>query len=454
LTTEPLTLVPFARADATAAMRSALSELGYTPQVLSPNRIEGGAMAGWSGAVVFLLGAGQGPRDRILSAMKCARAVPSLAMLVSGESGWDLDLIEHCCDCAQWPCTGDELAFRVGRLCRSRAPGAGWDDALCETLAEMNLVGRAPAFVHAMGRMRRMVPCDAPVLVEGETGTGKELVARAIHYLGPRAGGPFVPVNCAALPDHLVENELFGHERGAYTDAKAGAPGAIGEAAGGTLFLDEVEALSAKAQAALLRFLHDREYRPLGGQRARQSDARVIAASNANLRVLCDRREFRPDLYFRLDILSLSLPPLRTRREDIGLLAEHFLNRYGRQYGRKLLTLDRRCLAVLHDYPWPGNVRELENMVHRQVLMAEGTRIYLNPGAWDAELATPASRSAPTGSSFAQAKAMAIASFERDYLKRLMEETGGNVSQAALRANKERRALGKLLKKHRISPLP
>ena len=432
-------------------MQTALTALGYVPQILAPDRIQADLMTRWSGPVVFLLGAGEDQRGRILTAMECARSLPSLVMLVQGASGWDPDLIEQCCDCAQWPCTGDELAFRLGRLRRRGSPGGVWDRALWDALAEMNLIGQAPAFLHAMGRMRRMVACDAPVLVAGETGTGKELVARAIHYLGPRAGGPFVPVNCGALPDHLVENELFGHEPGAYTDAKVGSLGAIGEAAGGTLFLDEVEALSPKAQATLLRFLQDREYRPLGSRRARRSDARVIAASNASLRLLCDRREFRADLYFRLDIVSLTLPALRDRREDIAPLAEHFLRRYVRQYGLRPLALDRRCLALLEDYPWPGNVRELENLIHSQVLLAEGRRIFLNPGAVGGEPVSPA-RVPTGGSSFAHAKAQAIASFERDYLMRLMEETGGNVSQAARRANKERRALGKLLKKHRISP--
>lgn len=459
MNTPPLALIPFARPDATAAVRSALAGLGYAPRVLTPDRMDAGAVDGRGGAVVFLLGAqgeGGGTRARILSAMECTRAAPSLAMLVSGEVGWDPDLIERCCDCAQWPCTGDELAYRIRRLCRGQgsAPDAARDAVLVSALAGLNLIGRAPAFVEAMDRMGRLVRCEAPVLIGGETGTGKELVARAIHYLGPRADGPFVPINCGALPDHLVENELFGHERGAYTDARGGSPGAIGEAAGGTLFLDEVQALSPKAQAALLRFVQEREYRPLGGQRARRSDARVIAATNADLRVLCEQRQFRPDLYFRLDIMSLCLPPLRARLVDIGPLAEHFIARYTRQYGLGPLTLDRRCLASLEDYPWPGNVRELESLVHRQVLLAEGPRVFLNPGAASGSSVSPPPAPFAPGSNFAQAKALAIAAFEREYLTRLMEETRGNISQAARQANKERRALGRLLKKHCIVPGP
>ena len=287
------------------------------------------------------------------------------------------------------------------------------------------------------------------MLIKGETGTGKELVARALHYLGARSGGPFVPVNCGALPDHLVENELFGHERGAYTDARSAAPGAIGEAAGGTLFLDEVEALSPKAQAALLRFLQDREYRPLGGRQGRRADTRVIAASNADLWALGQERAFRPDLYFRLDILSLTLPPLRARGGDIAYLAAHFIERYARQYGRPCLTLDPRCRSLIQGYPWPGNVRELENLVHRQVLLNEGEQVFLAPGGAERP-AVPPPAASDLAEGFADAKARAIETFERDYLTRLMNETGGNVTQAARRASKERRALGKLLKKHRI----
>ncbi len=365
--TAPLTLVSFARPQSGTAVLDALSGIGYRARLMPPEQLPGGPPDVPSGAVVLLLGSTPCTRDQVLTAGRYLHNRPSLAMVVRGECDWDQELIDTCCDCAQWPCAGDELAFRLGRLCGTRAVLGGEaagapDPALAETLAELNLIGRSPAFLSVMRGLSRLVQCDAPVLIEGETGTGKELVARAIHYLGPRAEGPFVPVNCGALPDHLVENELFGHERGAYTDARSGAPGAIGEAVGGTLFLDEVEALSPKAQVALLRFLQDREYRPLGGRHGRRADTRVVAASNADLRILTAERAFRADLYFRLDILSLALPPLRARTEDIAHLAHHFLDRYRRQYRLKPLSLDRRCLPILHDYPWPGNVRELENL--------------------------------------------------------------------------------------------
>jgi two-component system, NtrC family, response regulator AtoC len=454
LNVAPLALVPFAGPPFQAPVGSALAGLGYAPRVLSPAQVCEGGMGRWPGAVVFLLGGREWPRDRVLSAIASVGALPSLALVADEGTDWDRDLLVRCGDCAQWPCGREELGFRLARLCPSE-PGVAEsapDPELARTLEGLNLVGRSPAFLATMDTVRRLVRCDAPVLVLGETGTGKELVARAIHNLGARASGPFVPVNCGALPDHLMENELFGHERGAYTDARSAAPGAIGEAAGGTLFLDEVDALSPKAQAALLRFLQDREYRPLGGGRTRRADARVIAASNADLRELCERRAFRPDLYFRLDILSVALPPLRARGEDIELLATHFARSYARQYGLPSPRLDRRCLDLLRDYPWPGNVRELENLVHRQLLLADGPRLSLRPGADPAGPPAGAGGQVPAPGRFAEAKARAIESFERAFLARLMEETGGNVTRAARLADKERRALGKLLKKHAIVP--
>lgn len=467
--TAPLTLVSFARPQSGAAVIGALSSLGFCARLVPHDQLPLAPVDSVSGAVIFLLGSSACSREQILAAVTYLGASPSLAVVVRGEFDWDQELIETCCDCAQWPCAAEELGFRLRRLCRrpgDRVP-VELDAALVESLTNLNLIGRSPAFLDAMACLRRLLPCEAPVLIKGETGTGKELAARAIHYLGPRADGPFVPVNCGALPDHLVENELFGHERGAYTDAKVAVPGAIGEAAGGTLFLDEVEALSPKAQAALLRFLQDREYRPLGGGRARRVDTRLVAASNADLRALCERREFRPDLYFRLDILSLTLPPLRARGGDVEVLARHFVELYCRQYGLGDRRLDAPSIAALRGYPWPGNVRELENLIHRAVLMSDGPRLALRPGtalpatvdwgsggvmATDASWDTDAPEhldELPPGS-FAAAKARAIQSFERAYLARLMEDAGGNVTQAARRASKERRALGKLLKKHAI----
>jgi DNA-binding NtrC family response regulator len=450
--TTRLILVSNAGRPAGEALCSALCGLGYRPEMTSPEAFRSPPTHSGKEPTVLLLGAGSVPRREVLATLALLRCRPSLALVVSGEGGWDREMIDACCDCAQWPCGHDELAYRMGRLCDrcgTEVPSTP-DSALARTLMELNLVGGSAVFMAAMCSLKRMVPSDVPVLLYGETGTGKELAARAIHYLGHRAGGPFVPVNCGALPDHLVENELFGHEPGAYTDARTQAPGAVGEANGGTLFLDEVEALTPKAQAALLRFLQDREYRPLGAGRARRADTRIIAASNVDLRALSEQRGFRADLYHRLDILALTMPSLPARRGDIQRLAAHFIDQFARQYGRGPFALDPRCLPLLEAYPWPGNVRELENLVHRGVLLGDGHWLYLRPGA-ETPVAPGAAAMRLPGQSFAEAKARVINAFERDYLIQLMDLAGGNVTVAARLAAKERRALGKLLKKHRIS---
>ncbi|MCU0834351.1 MAG: sigma-54 dependent transcriptional regulator [Chromatiaceae bacterium] len=457
-----LALIAFADAATVAAVVSLLNRVGYRARRGKATAAARGPRAEQRPlAALLILGRPDPSHAAVRDEIEALAGLPVLALLDDAAVGWNAALIDGCCECARWPCSAAELAFRLERLVVRPAlpptPGPTLDPALAGILTRLNLIGRSPAFLEAVSRLQLLARCDASVLIEGETGTGKELVARAIHYLGGRAGGPFVPLNCGALPDHLVENELFGHARGAYTDARSPAHGAIGEASGGTLFLDEVEALSAKAQAALLRFLQDHEYRPLGAARTCQSDARVLAASNLDLRALIGQRAFRPDLFFRLEVLSIRLPPLRRRKGDIELLARHFIERYRHQYGGGPLELDRRALPGLDDYAWPGNVRELENLVHRAVLLSDGGPLFLSPGPTpappDPAAATPID-DIDVAVGFAEAKARAIAAFERRYLTALMQATGGNVTQAARRADKERRALGKLLKKHAIGSAP
>jgi len=321
-----------------------------------------------------------------------------------------------------------------------------------ENLARLNLVGESSAFLRCVDLIRRYAACDATVLIHGETGTGKELAARGIHYLGARRDFPFIPVNCGAIPDNLVENELFGHTRGAYTDARDSRAGVIADAEGGTLFLDEVETLTPRAQVALLRFLQDQHYRPLGGKHIMVANLRVIAASNENLADRTRRGLFRQDLLFRLNIMGLEMPALRVRRADVAALAHYFVHRLSRQYGRPERPLSRASLALLDRYEWPGNVRELENLVHREFLLCQGSEIEIDPASLDPRHFGPSAAAfALNGADrFQAAKARAIAEFERSYLAQLLAETHGNVSLAARRSGKERRSLGKLLKKHGI----
>ena len=311
------------------------------------------------------------------------------------------------------------------------------------------LIGVSASHLAMREQLKRIAASEAPALIEGETGSGKELAARAIHYGGARQAGPFVPVNCGALPDTLIESELFGVERGAFTDARRSRTGLVAEAARGTLFLDEVDALSAKAQVTLLRFLQDQCYRPLGTVRELQSDVRVLAATNQSLDALVEAQRFRVDLLYRLKILHLSLPPLRDRGADVEILARHFIERIAARYRMPPKSLGPRTLDWLGRYPWPGNVRELENWVHRAMLMSPGAVIECD-GQPDAQPAAAGGDDAPPRC-FQQAKAEAVRQFEREYLLRVLDQSCGNVSRAARLAGKERRAFGKLMKKHGLA---
>jgi DNA-binding NtrC family response regulator len=313
----------------------------------------------------------------------------------------------------------------------------------------VNLLGQSPVFLHALERIRKLAASVATVLILGETGTGKELAARAIHYLGGRRHAPFIPVNCGAIPDNLVESEFFGHRRGAFTDARESRIGVIEQAEGGTLFLDELEALSARAQVVLLRFLQDHTYTQIGGSIGRRANIRVIGSSNADLQHMAARGQFRSDLLFRLSVLPLELPALRKRDGDAVLLARAFIQRFAAQYGRTSRPLDARSVAYLQQHDWPGNVRELENLIHRAFVLGDEPEISLDVAqdpAVDAAAAFGAHH-------FREAKANAIATFERDYLRRLLQKTGGNISMAARLCGKERSRLARLMKKHGLDRL-
>jgi len=311
-----------------------------------------------------------------------------------------------------------------------------------------HFVGSSPVFQSWLRQLSRVAASSAPVLIEGETGSGKELAARAIHYRGERAAGPFVAVNCGALPDYLVEAELFGHERGAFTDAKAARRGLVAQADGGTLFLDEVDTLSPKAQVTLLRFLQDQRYRPLGSSRELVVDVRLIAATNQVLDDAVQHSRFRADLLYRLRILHLRIPSLRERGGDAEQLARHFVGVYCAKYGFPPKVFDEESLAFIRRHRWPGNVRELESWVHRELLMADG--LLMRPAGQRSTEAGALLDAAGALESFCDAKAEAVRCFERAYVISALRQAEGNVTRAARLAGKERRAFGKLLKKHGI----
>lgn len=311
-------------------------------------------------------------------------------------------------------------------------------------LGMSSLIGESPPFVKVLRQIALLARCDATVLLSGETGTGKELAARAIHYLSARAGGPFIPVNCSALPETLLENELFGHTKGAYTDASLPQRGLIAEAESGTLFLDEIDGLSLTAQAKILRFLQEGEYRPLGGRQPLQADVRIVAATNATLLEKVKTGTFREDLYFRLHILSLPLPPLRERTEDIPLLAKYFLNKYCRRFRCDYKALSPAALMKLSSYAWPGNVRELEAVIQRAIVHSPVPLIQAEEIDLPTAVEIPSKRDFP----FQALKRRAIDTFEKSYLSQLLITHRGNVSRAAKEAGKDRRAFRRLMEKH------
>jgi two-component system, NtrC family, response regulator GlrR len=315
-------------------------------------------------------------------------------------------------------------------------------------LRRAGLVGHSERFVAALARLPRFARCDAGVLILGETGTGKEVCAQALHYASARAGGPFVAVNCAAIPAELVEDELFGHVRGAYTHAHAARSGLVAEAEQGTLFLDEIDALPLAAQAKLLRFVQDQQYRPVGSSQLRQAHVRLVAASNRPLDVLAAQGQFRQDLLFRLNMLTLQLPPLRERMADVPALAQHFLALSRREGQHAIEGLDSGALARLMAWPWPGNVRELKHTVDRAALLAAGPLLQ----EADLDLGPPGQSAAPglLAEGFNAAKARAVRDFERHYIECALAEAGGNIAQAARLAHKHRRAFFELMRKHEI----
>jgi len=312
-----------------------------------------------------------------------------------------------------------------------------------------DLIGSGPSFTRVLQEIVTLARTEATVLILGETGTGKDLCARAIHYAGPRAAKAFLPVNCGGIPDDLFENEFFGHERGAYTDAREKYGGLIHEAEGGTIFLDDIDSLSPKNQAKLLRFLEGTEYMPLGSSKMRLSDVRVIASTNADISQRARQGLFREDLYFRLAVLTLIIPPLRSRPEDVQPLAEHFVAQYSTIYG-KTATLSSAAIDQLLAHGWPGNVRELENVIHRAVVHV--TTPMISAIEFDPEMVTAGKRKVPQSGapSFSEAKKEFVDKFEREYVESLLKKCGGNVSEAARQAGKHRRAFWEIMRKHNL----
>jgi formate hydrogenlyase transcriptional activator len=278
------------------------------------------------------------------------------------------------------------------------------------------LIGSSPALESVLGHVERVAPTDSTVLLQGETGTGKELIARAIHNISARCGRPYIKLNCAAIPFDLLESELFGHEKGAFTGAIAQKVGRFEMADKGTLFLDEVGDIPLALQAKLLRVLQEQEFERLGSTRTHQVDVRLVAATNRDLAEMVKRGEFRSDLYYRLNVFPITLPPLRERREDIPDLVQHFVEIYGRRMGKQIEHVTPETMSAFTSYEWPGNIRELQNFIERSVILSDGT--VLCPPL--AELTHFADAESPAATTLQDA--------ERDHILKILTQTRWVVS--------------------------
>ena len=307
-----------------------------------------------------------------------------------------------------------------------------------------HIIGNSSAIRRVYEQVTQVARSNATVLLRGESGTGKEMIAGAIHYNSLRSKRPFIKVNCAALPETLIEAELFGFEKGAFTGADRSKKGRFELAEGGTLFLDEIGDLPPQTQVKLLRVLQEREFERLGGTETIKTNIRLITATNKNLEELIATGEFREDLYYRLNVFTIYLPPLRERRADILLLAEHFLEKYEREHGKHIRRISTPAIDMLMSYHFPGNVRELENAIERAVLVCDSNVIHghhLPPTLQTAEV---------SGTETRLTLASAVAAFERDLIQDALKSTGGNIAQAARQLDTTERILGYKIRKYKI----
>jgi len=338
----------------------------------------------------------------------------------------------------------EELSFTIEKLVQMQTLAMEnliLKDRVATITRFENLVGQSPPMLKLFEAIVDVAQSDATVLITGETGTGKELVARAIHAQSPRCYAPFIAINCGAFTEHLLESELFGHEKGAFTDAKYTKKGRLEMAHAGTLFLDEVGDISMKMQIDLLRVLETREFTRVGGTATLHSDFRVIAATNQDLQDAIRRKTFRQDLFYRLNVVHIQVPPLRERPEDIPLLAEHFLRRYATETNKKIDSIHPEALEAMRRYPWPGNIRELENAIERAVVVGKSRQIKLG----DLPFIIPAGGAAEAGK-------LSLEEMERQHIARVLAAEGGNISNVAKVLGINRTTLYHKIKKYGLAP--
>jgi DNA-binding NtrC family response regulator len=414
------------------------SEFGVKPNV---------AGFGNPDLVVATLGAFQ-PKETGLFLASVKRAFPRRAVLVTTTHP---DTFDFCgvlemgaSDFLLPPLRRSELLARLMRQTRVITRSEALVQKVKENIGLKHIIGESPTFLEKVRSIPQFARCDATVLISGESGTGKEIFARAIHYLSSRADRPFVPVNCGALPENLVESEMFGHKRGAFTGAASNQVGLIREAEGGTLFLDEIDCLTPHAQVKLLRFLQDGEYRSVGSHQILHASIRVIAATNANLSQTVRSGKFREDLFYRLNVLAVTLPPLRERPGDILLLTHDILAKEAAVANARTKNLSLTAINRLVSHSWPGNVRELQNVLVRAIALSDCDCIEAS------DLGLPEEGPASEEQSFRMMKSRVVWRFEHDCLVASLQAHHGNITRAARAVKKNRRAFWELLRKHNL----
>jgi DNA-binding NtrC family response regulator len=347
------------------------------------------------------------------------------------------------------PFHNDEILIQVKRALEQKTLQEELKRLRTEVQARnrfQNIIGQSSAMQMVFETIAQVSDLPANILIEGESGTGKELIARAIHCNSSRATGPFIPVNCAAIPETLLESELFGYVRGAFTDARRDRPGLFREASGGILFLDEISEIPITLQAKLLRVLEDKEVRPLGANQSEKVDTRVLSASNRFLDELVRNGKFRQDLYYRLNVIRIELPTLRHRSEDIPLLVKHFIEKFADSAKRNVDGIQDEALAALRSYDWPGNIRELEHTIERAVLLGKGALI----GVEDLPDHLVARGESAIVLAQALAKQFTLRDLEREYIGKVLETTHGNKTEAARILGVDRTTLYRKLEEYKF----
>ncbi|MGN6741119.1 sigma 54-interacting transcriptional regulator [Dyella sp.] len=418
--------------------RSALAQSGWSVRSV---HAPGGELRVRGGDIVVAMADLRDSDDRGLDAMgELMAAHPRLIWLAlvssrtSAQAARVQRILQASVDFFTAPVDIERLIDTLGTIVGGKSPASGGDID--------GIVGRSPAMRATLSRLRKFAPVDLPVLITGETGTGKEGAAKALHHLSVRSGKPFVAINCGALPVNLVQSELFGHERGAFTGANARRIGHIESAAGGTVFLDEIGDLPLDAQTSLLRFLQEGTIERLGSSQLIRADARVIAATHVDLEQAVAAGRFREDLYYRLNVLRLPMPPLRDREGDVELLAQHFLDRFREHHACRARGFGPGARAAMRRFGWPGNVRELINRVQRAAVIAEDALVSA------ADLDLPG---AEGGSGMAPALGVARVTAEREAIMKCLRESRFNISECARRLRISRVTVYRLCKKHRLA---